>query len=49
MCVCVCRKQDVVEILKDYGKQNITIKSVARVLGQLILTVLFPFNFSFKK
>ena len=32
--VSVCSKQDMIEILKDYGKQNVTIKSVARVLGQ---------------
>ena len=31
--VCVSSKQDMIEILKDYGKQNLTIKSVARVLG----------------
>ena len=29
-----------IEILKDYGKQNITIKSVARVLGQLLCPAL---------
>jgi CCR4-NOT transcription complex subunit 1 len=28
-------KQDMIEILKDYGKQNVTIKSVARVLGMM--------------
>ena len=33
--VWVCdSKQDMIEILKDYGKQNVTIKSVARVLGE---------------
>lgn len=34
VCVCALSKQDMIEILKDYGKQNVTIKSVARVLGQ---------------
>ena len=38
MFVCVYSKQDMIEILKDYGKQNVTIKSVARVLGQPLPT-----------
>ena len=30
------RKQDMVEILKDYGKAQVTAKCIARVLGMLL-------------
>ena len=34
----LCSKQDMLEILKDYGKANITPAVVARVLGMMAHT-----------
>lgn len=37
-CDWFCRKQDMLEILKDFGKSNITPAVIARVLGMMAQT-----------